>query len=376
MLVRENAVSNQYHQVYFTFSISTMNRLFDEVISTMGFTPKEVLKKQKLITKLVMDKIEEEIIEDELDKIDKVPVSSKKYRYLTEISRDNPLLVICQFCILSMDIQLRFPPLIPLELLNIPFLDEVVKDFTESILIQHEEFEEVEVDKAVEGSFVTYDLSYVQDDFKLSEVSGLTIELNDKEEESILFINSKKNDIINLDESDNVKVVAKVTKIHELVVKQLTDELVQKINFLNTKTVEEFNKKIIDIFTFSTNSVALINFLTEFVIKSDDIVFDDYVINHFLDGEDVPKKKADREAYIKEVKRELVKEYIITIINLNYIEEEPRFLNQILEEYEFDKILFNNPSRVDSYQEYVNRRVYETRVLEYCIDNNIIKLNF
>ena len=105
MLVRENAVSNQYHQVYFTFSISTMNRLFDEVISTMGFTPKEVLKKQKLITKLVMDKIEEEIIEDELDKIDKVPVSSKKYRYLTEISRDNPLLVICQFCILSMDIQ-------------------------------------------------------------------------------------------------------------------------------------------------------------------------------------------------------------------------------------------------------------------------------
>ena len=376
MLVRENAVSNQYHQVYFTFSISTMNRLFDEVISTMGFTPKEVLKKQKLITKLVMDKIEEEIIEDELDKIDKVPVSSKKYRYLTEISRDNPLLVICQFCILSMDIQLRFPPLIPLELLNIPFLDEVVKDFTESILIQNEEFEEVEVDKAVEGSFVTYDLSYVQDDFKLSEVSGLTIELNDKEEESILFINSKKNDIINLDESDNVKVVAKVTKIHELVVKQLTDELVQKINFLNTKTVEEFNKKIIDIFTFSTNSVALINFLTEFVIKSDDIVFDDYVINHFLDGEDVPKKKADREAYIKEVKRELVKEYIITIINLNYIEEEPRFLNQILEEYEFDKILFNNPSRVDSYQEYVNRRVYETRVLEYCIDNNIIKLNY
>ena len=374
MIVKENPISSQYHQVYFTFSIATINNIFDEVIKKHGFSRKDQEKKNKQITKLVMEKIEDEIIENELDKIDQVPVCSRKYRYLTEISRDNPLLIICQFCVLSPDIQLRFPPLVPLELLSVPFIDEVVRDFTENILIQNEEFAEVEIDKATKDSIVTYNLSYVQGDFKLSEINYLTIDLSKEEEESILFINCQKNDIINLDESDNVKVIAKVTKIHKMVVKELTDELVKKLNFLNTKTVSEFTQKIVDIFTFSTNSVALINYLTEFVIKSNEIEFDEYVQNHFLDSDLAPKKKSEKNAYMKEVKKELVKEYILMLINLSYADEEPRFLNNILEEYEFDKILFNSPNRIDSYQEYINKRVFETRVLEYCIDNNIIKL--
>lgn len=374
MIVKENPISSQYHQVYFTFSIATINNIFDEVIKKHGFSRKDQEKKNKQITKLVMEKIEDEIIENELDKIDQVPVCSRKYRYLTEISRDNPLLIICQFCVLSPDIQLRFPPLVPLELLSVPFIDEVVRDFTENILIQNEEFAEVEIDKATKDSIVTYNLSYVQGDFKLSEINDLTIDLSKEEEESILFINCQKNDIINLDESDNVKVIAKVTKIHKMVVKELTDELVKKLNFLNTKTVSEFTQKIVDIFTFSTNSVALINYLTEFVIKSNEIEFDEYVQNHFLDSDLAPKKKSEKNAYMKEVKKELVKEYILMLINLSYSDEEPRFLNNILEEYEFDKILFNSPNRIDSYQEYINKRVFETRVLEYCIDNNIIKL--
>lgn len=375
MIVKENPISSQYHQVYFTFSIADINQIFDEVIEQRGFSKKEQDKKQKQIVNLVLEKIEDEIIENELEKIDRVPVCSRKYRYLTEISRDNPSLVICQFCVLSPDIQLRFPPLVPLELLNIPFIDEVVKDFTENILIQNNEFEEIEVDKATQECIVTYDLSYVQGDFKLSEVTGITVDLSKEEEESILFINCQKNDIINLDESDNVKVIAKVTRIHKLVVKKLTDEIVQKINFLNTKTVSEFNQKIIDVFTFSTNSVALINYLTEFALKSTEIEFDEYVKNHFLDGDLAPKKKSELDTYLIEVKKELVKEHIIMIINLNYNDEEPRFLNNILEEYEFDKVLFNSPARIDSYQEYINKRIYETRVLEYCVDNNIIKLN-
>lgn len=375
MIVKENPISSQYHQVYFTFSIADTNQIFDEVIEQRGFSKKEQDKKQKQIVNLVLEKIEDEIIENELEKIDRVPVCSRKYRYLTEISRENPLLVICQFCVLSPDIQLRFPPLVPLELLNIPFIDEVVKDFTENILIQNNEFEEIEVDKATQECIVTYDLSYVQGDFKLSEVTGITVDLSKEEEESILFINCQKNDIINLDESDNVKVIAKVTRIHKLVVKKLTDEIVQKVNFLNTKTVSEFNQKIIDVFTFSTNSVALINYLTEFALKSTEIEFDEYVKNHFLDGDLAPKKKSELDTYLIEVKKELVKEHIIMIINLNYNDEEPRFLNNILEEYEFDKVLFNSPARIDSYQEYINKRIYETRVLEYCVDNNIIKLN-
>jgi len=373
MIVKENPISSQYHQVYFTLSISTVNKVFDDVITERGFTKKEQEKKQKLITKLVMEKIEDDLIEGELEKIEKIPICTRKYRYLTEVKRDNPLLVICQFCVLSPEVKIKFPPIVPLELLQVPFIKDVVQDFTDNILVQNNFFGEEEVMRATNDSIVTYDLSYVQEDFKLSEVSNLTVDLGKQEEESILFINCQKDDIINLDESDNVKVIAKVKGIHRMVVQELTDDIVIKINFLNTKTVSEFKKKIEDIFTFSTNSIALINYLTDFNIMAEDIVFDDYVKSHFLDNNVAPKKKKDLDMYFKEIKKELVKEYIIMVINLNYMDEEPRFLNNILEEYEFDKISFNTPTRIDSYQEYITKRIFETRVLEYCIDNGIIK---
>lgn len=375
MIVKENPISSQYHQVYFTFSIGTVNNIFDSVIKKRGFTKKELEKNNNLITKLVLEEIEDVIIEEELEKLERIPLSSRKYRYLTEIKRDKPLLVICQFCILSSGIQIRFPAFINLEHLDIPYINEVLQDFTDNLLIQHEEYDEVEFEKATKDSIVTYDLNYVQDSFVLSEVKDMTINLNLNEAESMLFLNCKKDDIINLDESDSVKVIAKVTKIHKKVVKKLSDELVEKIGFLETKTVDEFNERITNIFKFSTYSIALINYLTEFVLKTKDVKFDEYVIAHFLDNELAPKKKNEVDAYLKEVQRELVKEYIITIINLNYVDVAPRFLSNILEEYEFDKILFKNPIRLNSYQEYVNRRIFETRVLEYCIDNNIVKFD-
>jgi len=354
-----------------------MNRLFDEVVNSYGFTKADEQRKQKYIAKMVMDKIEEEIIEEELHKIDKIALGSKKYRYLTQVKRNAPLIVICQFCVLPPNIQLRFPPFIPAEIFEVPFLDEVIEDFTKKILIMNNEYDEIEIDKATPDAIVTYDLAYVQDDFTLSEVKDLTCDLNTDLEDYDSFINCKKDDIIILDDSDdNVKVVAKVKRIYRLQVKELTDAIVKKLNFLNTHTVDEFKKKISDIFTFSSKSIAILNYLVDFVMATGDIQFDEYVMAHFLDEDFAPKKKKERKTYIEDIKRELTKEYILTIINLNYLDEEPRFLHNIIEEYEFDKILFDNPTRIDSYQEYVSRRVFETRVLEYCIDHNILKLEF
>lgn len=372
MLVKENPISKQYHQVYFTFSIMEIDNIFQDIIDLHCFTGKDIKRKIDLITKLVMDKIEEEIIEDELEKLEVVPVLSKKFRYLTEVKRGKPLLVICQFCIISPDIKLAFPPFVPMELLTVPFKDEVLDDFTNKILEKYGEYSYQEQQLADEFSIVTYDLSYVQDNYKLSEIKDVEIDLSSDEEEVELFINAKPGDIITIDNSDKVTVLATVTKIMKKVNNQLTDEIVSKMNFLGTKTVKEFNKKIMDIFSFSTNSLMLIDYLVAFVLKASNFQVDNYVINHFLDHEFAPKKKKEQDSYIQEVIRELVKEYILIVIDYNYEGMEPRFLNWIIEEYEFEKILFDSPARIDSYQEYVNRRIFETRVLEYCIDNNLI----
>lgn len=375
MIIKEIPVSKQYNQVYFTFSINTINDIYLEIMEKHNYSEDDYFLSSEEIAKLVLDFIEEEVIEEEISKLDKIPLSSRKYRYLSKLERDNPLLVICQYCVLSLDTELKFPPLIPVELLSIPY-DEVLRDFINNMLIRNKEFREVIVDKADQESIVTYNLKYTQNDFLLSEVANLKIDLSEEAEESILFLNCRKGDIIKLDESDKVKVSASVKKIHKLVVKELSDELVESFKFFKTKTVEELNNKVKDIFTFSTISIALITYLVDYVMKTGDLEFDEYVMAHFLDDLIAPTKEEEQDLYISEVKKQLVREYIITIINLNYLNDDPRFINNIIEEYEFEKILFNNSTTIDSYQEYLTKRIYETRVLEYCIEHNIIKYPF
>ena len=106
--------------------------------------------------------------------------------------------------------------------------------------------------------------------------------MNDIEQpECALFLNAKVGDEIILDEDNSVTVIAKVKEIRNLTVKRLTNNIVIKLNFLNTKTVNEFNQKITDILNFSATIIILLNYLAEFVLQTGNIRFDDYVLNFF-----------------------------------------------------------------------------------------------
>lgn len=373
MKIRQDYVSNQFHQVYFTFSAQEMNQIFADVMETHNISEKEAKKQKKYLQELVMEKIEEEIIDEEISRLDIVPIFGRKFRYLTRITRNNPLLVICQFCILPPDIQLKFPTKIPKEIFKISHTPEVVRGFVRQILLQNGEYEFKLGEVAKKGSVVKYDIAYTREDYVISEIEDQEINLNDIEQpECALFLNAKVGDEIILDEDNSVTVIAKVKEIRNLSIKRLTNKIVEKLNFLNTKTVSEFNQKITDILNFSATIIILLNYLAEFVLQTNNIEFDDYVLNFFLELDDVPKSKKEREKYIEDLKRDLVKEYIIWVINLNHPHIDSTFMHKIVEEYEFDKILFNNPMRIDGYQEFINRHAYEVRVLQYCIDHNII----
>lgn len=373
MKIRQDYVSNQFHQVYFTFSAQEMNQIFADVMETHNISEKEAKKQKKYLQELVMEKIEEEIIDEEISRLDIVPIFGRKFRYLTRITRNNPLLVICQFCILPPDIQLKFPTKIPKEIFKISHTPEVVRGFVRQILLQNGEYEFKLGEVAKKGSVVKYDIAYTRENYVISEIEDQEINLNDIEQpECALFLNAKVGDEIILDEDNSVTVIAKVKEIRNLSIKRLTNKIVEKLNFLNTKTVSEFNQKITDILNFSATIIILLNYLAEFVLQTNNIEFDDYVLNFFLELDDVPKSKKEREKYIEDLKRDLVKEYIIWVINLNHPHIDSAFMHKIVEEYEFDKILFNNPMRIDGYQEFINRHAYEVRVLQYCIDHNII----
>lgn len=374
MKVKQNYVSNQYHQVYFTFVASEINEFFEEVLINHGISDKEAKKQSNYIVELVQEKIED-IIEEEISKLEVVPISARRYRYLTRISRTSPLLVICQFPILPSGLQIKLPTKIPKGIFEFHYIDEVINDFTRQILILNDEFEYKEAECAEQGSVIKYDIVYMRDDLVISEIADQEISLDDVEQpDRAMFLNASVGSSIILDEDENVVVKAIVKEIKNLVVKKLTNKVVESLRFLHTKTVSQFRNKIKEIFTFSTSVVVLLNFLADFVLQTGDIQFDDYIINHFLDHEMVPKTKKEQTRYLEEVKKEIVKEYIIWIINLNSSDLDPIYMDKIVEEYEFEKILFNNPMRIDGYQEFIARHTYEVRVFQYCIEQNIIEL--
>lgn len=377
MKIKQDYVSDQFHQVYFTFSAQEMKEIYDEVMKVHGLSDKEAKKKKKYVEELMMEKIEDDIIEREIMNLDVIPIYGRKFRYLTRISRYNPLLVICQYCILPSDLKIEFPTKIPKKVFEISHVPETVRGIIRQILIENGEYEYRPGEIAKRGSIIKYDIAYKRDDYVISEVENQEINLNDTEQpECALFINAKVGDEIILDEENSVKVIAKVKEIKNLVVNKLTDEIVAKLNFLNTKTITDFNNKITDIITFSGTIIVLLNFLAEYVLESGNIEFDNYVMDFFLDTEYAPKGKKERDKFLAEIKKDLAKEYIIWIINLSNSHIDPIYMDKIYEEYELDKMLFNNPMRIDGYQEFINRHAFEARVLQYCIDNKIIdKIN-
>jgi len=365
MKVTQDYINEQYHQVYFVFSAAETNKIFEEVAEHNDLAGKQTLKTKNILLDLVREKIENDIIEDELMKLDIVPISFRKYRYLTKLAKGTPLLIITQFCILPANLQLKFPVKIPSIIFNIPYEKQVIREFTHQILLANNQFDYEDVEIATKESYVKYDLSYSKDNFIINEI---TDQVNSSDEydnpDEYSFVNCRVGDTLILDEEDGIFVKAKVKEIKNRVVRRLTNEIVAELNFLGCKTVTEFRQKIKDVFAFSTTNVMLLNYLADFIIKNGNISFDGPVLSHF----------ADEDIALEDIKRELVKEYIIWIINYNSSDDDVAYMDKIVEEYEFDKILFNNPYRVDRYQEFINRRVFEVRVLEYCLEQKILDI--
>jgi len=365
MKVKQDYISSQYHQLYIVFSEEEVDLIFNEVAEIndlMGRLSK--VKREKLLD-LVKEKIENEIVDEEIAKIDVVPIGFRKYRYLTIPKQGNRLLIIVQFCILPTDLQLKFPVKIPNGIFQVPYERQVIKDFTQQILLLNNQYDYQDVEEADSSSVVIYDLYYTKDDYIINVIkdqANFSEEYENIDEDS--FINCRIGDEVVLDDENGLIVKAKVKEIKNKVMRRLSNEVVKDINFLGCKTVSEFRNKIRDVFTFSSTNIILLNYLADFIIKADYIKFDETVFTHF-EGEDLTEH---------EIKRELVKEYIIWIINFNYNDDGVSYMEKIIEEYEFDKILFGGPHRVDHYQDFINRRIYEVRVLEYCIDQKMLDI--
>ncbi len=375
MKIKQDYIGSQYHQVYFTFSKTDIQEIYQTVIDGYGLANANTKKEKKAIDDLVMRHIETRIIDVELTKLDVIPVHWKRYRYLNDLSMTDALVIICQFCILPAGLQIKLPSQVPNELLKLPIEEATLKAFYEQLFHDFALYQVVPSEEVDLDCLVTYDLMYVKDDFIINKIVDREIENVSTTKKSFsLFLKKTIGDEVVLDEDEGVVVRGKITKITKKVYPPLTDEIVSTFHFLGMKTVEQLHVKLHEILSFSTSVAVLLDFLAEYIYINGDVVIEDAVINHFWADKELPKAKKLRSAYIKDTSKEIIKEYLIWVINSNFSSSDFALQEKVREELEFDKVLFRDFKRLDDYQEYLNRHLMEAKVLQYCIDQNILEL--
>ena len=374
MKIKHDIISPAYHQVYFTFSPAEMQNAYRLVRDMYSLEKPKSKKAQKQLDEMVVEHLEG-LMDEEIANLDVIAVSWKQFRYLCETSPDQGLVVICQFCVLPPGTEIHFPPKIPTELLHVELDQMIFEDFVKQLLTaNHFDYDEPQK-KVTDRSLVSYDLRYMQDDFLINHLENRSISFTTVNQKQFrLFLNKAIGEEVVLDNDDGVLVKAKITGITEKRYPPLSDKLVAQCRFLNTKTVAELTDKVTEIYRYSTIVMVVVDYLVEFIWQTQVFVPDEFVINHFYDSSKIPTNPKEREVFLQGLNKYVIKEYLLSLMDLNYRVDVQKLIKKIQEEYEFDKTLFFGSKSFEDYPEYLERHLLEAKVFQYCLDKGIVEL--
>lgn len=370
MHIKQDYVSDQFHQMYFEISREEMDDIFAEVYDENADL---VNSREEFIIEAVKEKIELEIIDDEIEDLDVYIIGPKMIKYLTKVERGKSLMGIAQFCILPDNIDLELPTYIPSKFLDTTIETEDLEKTIEQILLKRGYFKVVPSDEVTNETVVTYDLLYKKDDFLINTIKDQTFDMTsenfdiDREK----FIHKQVNDIVPIDE-DEIKVEAKITKIETKLAMPLTDEIVEKLPFLRVATVEGFKKKIKDTLEFGKLLDIIVYYITEFIIQNKQLVFDHYVTDfyqRFARNLDIADDKVE---YTSGIQRMLIIEYLSSIIDMKKENDQIKYIDKVEDEQRLAHLLEGEETYFA--ESFFNRRVQELSILNYCLEEKIIDI--
>ncbi|HKM30334.1 MAG TPA: hypothetical protein VJZ51_06235 [Bacilli bacterium] len=370
MRIKQDYVSNQFHQMYFEISSAEMDNIFSIVYEENADL---VNSREDILLEAIKEEIEFEVIAEEIDNLDVYMVGPKMIKYLTKIEKGKPLLGIAQFCILPENLDLELPTYVPKNFLSVSTSNETIEKTIKKILLKHDYFQTVPSQTVNIASIVTYDLLYKKDDFLINTIKNQTFDMTSDsfDIDATKFVGKKVRDKIILDE-DDIKVIAQITKIEEKVADMLSEEIVRKLRFSRVITVEGFKKKVKETIEFGKLLDLIVYYLTEFIIQSKQLVFDDYVINFYHRFKDNLNLANDKVDYNLGVQRMLIIEYLSSIIDLKNDSDRVKHINKIEDEQILANLLDGDD--LEFAESFFERRVQELKILNYCLEQNIIDI--
>lgn len=370
MRIKQDYVSEQFHQMYFEISVEEMDNIFTEVYeenADLIDTHTEALMES------IKEKIEYEVLMDEIDNLDVYMVGPKMVKYLTKIERGKMLLGIVQFCILPENLDLELPTYIPTKFLDIEITDEDIDKLVNKILLENNYYELSESEIVTKTAIVTYDLCYTKDDLLINQIKDQIFDMasDNNDIDPLKLEGKKKADKVILDE-DEIVVEARITKIEEKIPSTLTEEIVKRLKFSRVITVEGFKRKIRETVRFGKLLDVIVYYITEFVIQNKQLSFDSYVNNFYLKYAEHCDLTTEKIDYNMGIQRMLIIEYLSAIIDIKYDGDRVEYANKVGDEQILAHLLDGSDLYFDD--SFFERRIQEVKILNYCISEKIVDI--
>ena len=163
---------------------------------------------------------------------------------------------------------------------------------------------------------------------------------------------------------DNQNCIINIKEIYDKDVYDITDEIVKKINYLNTKTVKELRNKIDDVFSFIYNINSNVMSILQNMAKINNFKIDNYVTEHYKKIMEVDEIS---DQIYEDIKISYITSYIFGTSDITideyffYLEQEYKLLYQV-----------KKPEDEMTFDEYVNMKAPYYALYEFFRQKNLV----
>ncbi len=297
-----------------------------------------------------------------LDQLKIIQVFENDLSLIGSLLDNNSLTIVYSFCYIPYDYQIVYPK----NKGNAYFFTNKDIDMIQTeMMIANKMYTKVKVNKVSEFSDILF--SYMHEDDMLFNLYMDISEVESKfniDRSQLLELDRNKYLVYNI---NNEKCIINIKEIYDKKVFDINDDLVKKINFNNTKTVEELRKTIKDIFSFIYNLKSNVFSILQNMINLNNFPINEYTLKHYLmqSGEEYNKEFEDK--YIDDMKASYITSYIFTKYDIN-IDKYIDYLEY--EYYLFCDIKQNNDRQ--ALEDYFNMRAPYYALYEFFRQKNLV----
>ena len=180
-----------------------------------------------------------------------------------------------------------------------------------------------------------------------------------------------RNDLVGLQRNkyllknkDNQNCIISIKEIYDKDVYDITDEIVKKINYLNTKTVKELRNKIDDVFSFIYNINSNVMSILQNMAKINNFKIDNYVTEHY---QKIMEVDEITDQIYEDIKISYITSYIFATSDITideyffYLEQEYKLLYQV-----------KKPEDEMTFDEYVNMKAPYYALYEFFRQKKLV----